>query len=968
MKIKLYLTIICLFGSIQAVYSQNSQEITRDGFSKAKTKAIKNEIERLVAETSYPSDSYQMLRSNDVDSLLNRLLFRLPEIEKISLRDSLVTLTLNSDFQPYIYSLYNEIYALLFSNDQIAAASLVLSDGSNYTFLPISFDDAPTPPLENARMKKEWYFYYGDYVDFMGEEELKSGLYYNKDGAFATEKIAPVFKKFKDYQMALEQWNKAQIIAFLQAGAEPMKIFRALNKGLLNYAAENGDWEMYQLLIKTYGAGEYNAYNKKGYGDYYTNNLLIDAIRGNNSDIAKDVIGNKNARPGKEYFSSRWGGNTNNLPTMAVKNGNIEMVRLLLRTGAVIDNYNEKNMTPLMLAAEMGDTEMAEFLISEEANVNLIPQLQNRQHPPLYFAVKSRNSSMIDLLLNHGANINYSSLRVTPLFLAAELGFLDVVQHLAGRGADLNSVCYVYEDESGSYQTPLTIAVTNKHYDVVEYLLQNEVQTDYSNQNDLKPPLAIAAGNGDLKMMEVLMKYINNQDVYSATIADASVAGHIEAIEVLLDNGAQVEDPDSHLLAAAIQGQSRSVAFWLERGAKQDKTDRYFGKTMLMDAIMSGNPECVRLLVEAGADIHARDWHGGTPLMIAAAKGKPEIIEYLLSKGANPNIVDSRGYTLLHYAAEGGGYAAVPLLLNKGMKIEARDKYERTPLMITVEYVCNEMYDAGPSSNAAPTAKVLIEYGANVNAVDFEGMTPLMFAVRGYYSDAVELIVKSGADLTMQNKYGDTAGMFYSPCEYYDNPNEQGSEKLEELLELDLNQLDEETRCTATAQAPSQWSKDQVLLDAIANENHDAIQKALAAGADIFYFEEESPMSRALERGCSVKTLQLLVENGGWIETTTYYGTTPLMRAVSSEDYDAAEYFIKQGADVNRKNDYGNSALIFAAKNGNVPMMKLLVANGADINTTGNCCTPLSMARSENRKEAVEYLESLGAEDYVSEQ
>ncbi|XP_056892755.1 protein phosphatase 1 regulatory subunit 27b [Takifugu flavidus] len=67
------------------------------------------------------------------------------------------------------------------------------------------------------------------------------------------------------------------------------------------------------------------------------------------------------------------------------------------------------------------------------------------------------------------------------------------------------------------------------------------------------------------------------------------------------------------------------------------------GMAAIHEAVLSGNLECVKLLVHHGADIHQRDEEGWTPLHMACSDGFPHIARYLLSLGADPELKNDCG-------------------------------------------------------------------------------------------------------------------------------------------------------------------------------------------------------------------------------------------------------------------------------------------------------------------------------------
>jgi ankyrin repeat protein len=121
-------------------------------------------------------------------------------------------------------------------------------------------------------------------------------------------------------------------------------------------------------------------------------------------------------------------------------------------------------------------------------------------------------------------------------------------------------------------------------------------------------------------------------------------------------------------------------------------------------------------------------------------------VRELLRKGANPNAaLNHDRVSNLAHAAENEFCEIAKLLLKAGADVNAMDREGMTPLMHATKYV-----------NEAATAKVLLEYGADANAKDNEGMTPLMHAALKGGPELVNLLLKNGAFITVADFKGRT--------------------------------------------------------------------------------------------------------------------------------------------------------------------------------------------------------------------
>jgi ankyrin repeat protein len=156
----------------------------------------------------------------------------------------------------------------------------------------------------------------------------------------------------------------------------------------------------------------------------------------------------------------------------------------------------------------------------------------------------------------------------------------------------------------------------------------------------------------------------------------------------------------------------------------------------LDSAILAGDLEMVRSLLDAGAEVDAKDLRNETPLHKAALAGQGRIVDLLLERGAPVDVqADKTLWTPLHSLACAGDQAGIAIsLVEAGADPNARDKWGRTPLhWFAMDGYCE-------------TVEVLIGAGADPDAQDSDGFTPLhRVAMQGH--GCVSTLLRKGADV-----------------------------------------------------------------------------------------------------------------------------------------------------------------------------------------------------------------------------
>ncbi len=168
----------------------------------------------------------------------------------------------------------------------------------------------------------------------------------------------------------------------------------------------------------------------------------------------------------------------------------------------------------------------------------------------------------------------------------------------------------------------------------------------------------------------------------------------------------------------------------------------------LFNAATTNDVETVKVLLNKGVNINAKDTHGATALIKAASRGYADMTRLLLDKGAEINVKANDGWTALMGAAGGGETNTVKLLLDKGVDINAKDTNGMTALLFAA------------AKGQIDTVRLLLDKGADINVQDDLGWTALMFAVAGDKTNMVNILLDKGADINAKDNFGWNALMF----------------------------------------------------------------------------------------------------------------------------------------------------------------------------------------------------------------
>lgn len=260
-------------------------------------------------------------------------------------------------------------------------------------------------------------------------------------------------------------------------------------------------------------------------------------------------------------------------------------------------------------------------------------------------AIDSGSVVAVRRVLAAGADPNASHEGTTPLVRAVRRGKSYVVELLCREGAKVSAA-----DSEG--WTPLLWAIDAGEERVVRVLLKNGADANTAEPRHHLSALQTACGKGGASLARVLLdhgaSWEHTDRLGGNCLEEAAFAGHGDLVELLCQQGMKIKWP---LHVAAGLGQRERVEKLLDEGVDINLATPGWENTPLGYAVGGGKLEIVRLLVERGASIDARNAVGATPLHVAAGQGHMEIAAWLLEREETLRAaVDNEGYTPLDWS------------------------------------------------------------------------------------------------------------------------------------------------------------------------------------------------------------------------------------------------------------------------------------------------------------------------------
>jgi cytohesin len=310
--------------------------------------------------------------------------------------------------------------------------------------------------------------------------------------------------------------------------------------------------------------------------------------------------------------------------------------------------------------------------------------------------------------------------------------------------------------------SPLYYAALCGIRSIVEHLVITRRQDPNQSRGGQGTPLHVAVVSGHPGIAEFLLEHsadVNSRNADMQTpLHEAVGSGNLDLVQLLIRHGADVNVLDCRRvspLRKAIQSQKLDVVELLLKGGADMDTRNSYGQTLLHEAAGSSNLPVAQLLISHGADVNALDRARETALQKAMhIQNFDAMMELLLNSGADVDIV-THDPTLLHEAARSRNLRLAQLLVCHGADVNAVDDGGDSPLHMAVQFLHDEpRVEGGADANVMhdqpgdyAIAQFLLGHGAFVNVSGRQRRTPLHLASFKGSLSLSRLLIDNGADL-----------------------------------------------------------------------------------------------------------------------------------------------------------------------------------------------------------------------------
>ena len=486
-------------------------------------------------------------------------------------------------------------------------------------------------------------------------------------------------------------------------------------------------------------------------------------------------------------------------------------------------------------------------------------------------------------------------------------------------------------------QTPLFAACMGNQLEIVRYLINYGYDVNHQD-NEGKTPLHLVLECYELGLANVLMTVfkanVTLRDMQNWTPLHTaldrgyySVSHRLSLLFLQQDAGTDVSWIQLH--AACYENNLQRVQFLLDTKADVNHTS-FRGLTPLHVAVVKRNVALVTLLLDHNANVNSADYKCLSPLHIAIHKGANAMVQLLLKYKADVNHQDADGDTSLLLAVHKRQETMIPMLLEAGADVNAQDQDGDTSLHLIIL-----------KTFSVQTMYLLIDHGANVEAMNNKGKTPLLLASTQGKVNYMTVLLNANANPNVTDEKGYTVlhHAIHKRC---------AVQTLQAIID-----------CGAHVNVPNYKSVTPLNL-ACRKGNIDAMKVLLNAAVDpnIADADGDTVLHHATHKCCAVQTLQAIIDYGAHVNVPNYKSLTPLNLACRKGNIDAMNVLLNAAADPNVADADGDTVLHNAIfKSCNTEMLTTIIDRGANVNAINNKHrTALMLACKAQNEDAMKIL------------
>ena len=419
---------------------------------------------------------------------------------------------------------------------------------------------------------------------------------------------------------------------------------------------------------------------------------------------------------GAEVCELAPGGHYGSAIMAATRAGSLEIIEYLLGytddTKAMVNQRSPTYGTPLQQAADLDRIDIVDLLIGYGADINALGASEGdtsqKDSSALANAARKGNRKIVSMLIEMKAEaeFSYSDGEFHLFHQAALHNMLELARYCVEKKCDLNVTTdqgVKYHQDQGK-MTPLAIASAEGHMEIVELLLSERAQIQYPG--DKISTLILAASRDHADIVEALIQYHKAKYTDNPTSTIDFISRRVPSSK------------NTALHEAARLGAVSAVAVLLEHKAPFLRAD--VGVGVFQRAAWNGRPRVVKTLVEHLEKsskeecvqlINARDDNGKSALIDAAERNRFRIFPYLLEHGADLKVRDKWGNTLLHYVSTRNHHDLARMLVAAWDKEDPNDKMAW--LAVTNDSEMTGLQEA-VRRNHYPTTRILLDAGAKI--------------------------------------------------------------------------------------------------------------------------------------------------------------------------------------------------------------------------------------------------------------